>query len=92
MKVTIDIECTPLEARQFVGLPDVQPMQAAVLAEIERRLMAEAEKFSPEGFMRAWFADGLQSADWFRDALGGFFAKANSSGARIDHADSPKKD
>ena len=91
MKVTIDIECTPLEARQFVGLPDVQPMQAAVLAEVERRLMAEAEKFSPEGFMRAWFADGLQSADWFRDALGGLFAKAASSGASIDHPNSKKK-
>ncbi|MGO8798109.1 MAG: DUF6489 family protein [Roseiarcus sp.] len=92
MKVTIDIECTPLEARQFVGLPDVQPMQAAVLAEVERRLMAEAEKFSPEGFMRAWFGDGLQGADWFREALGGFFAKANAAGARVDHANSPKKD
>jgi len=92
MKLTIDIECTPLEARQFVGLPDVQPMQAAVLAEIERRLMAEAEKFSPEGFMRAWFTDGLQSADWFRDALGGFFAKAAAGGTRIDPPDSQKKD
>jgi len=92
MKVTIDIECTPLEARQFVGLPDVQPMQAAVLAEVEKRLMAEAQKFSPEGFMRAWFADGLQSADWFREALGGFFSKAASSGAPIGHSDSQKKD
>lgn len=92
MKVTIDIECTPLEARQFVGLPDVQPMQAAVLAEVEKRLMAEAEKFSPEGFMRAWFADGLQSADWFRDALGGFFAKAASSGVGVDRSNSEKKD
>ena len=92
MKVTIDIECTPLEARQFVGLPDVQPMQAAVLAEIERRLIAEAEKFSPEGFMRSWFGDGLQSADWFRDALGGFFAKASAGGAGVDQANSQKKD
>ncbi len=42
MKVTIEIDCTPLEARQFMGLPDVQPMQTAVLAEMEKRLMAEA--------------------------------------------------
>ena len=50
MKVTINIDCTPLEARQFMGLPDVQPMQAAVMAEMEKRVMAEAAKFSPEGF------------------------------------------
>ena len=29
MKITIEIDCTPDEARQFVGLPDVKPMQAA---------------------------------------------------------------
>ena len=34
MKVNIEIDCTPLEARQFFGLPDVQPMQAALLAEM----------------------------------------------------------
>lgn len=92
MKVTIDIDCTPLEARQFVGLPDVQPMQAAVLGEMERRLMVEAEKFSPEGIMRAWFADGLHGADWFRDALSGFFARAAASGAGHEPANSRKKD
>ena len=45
MKVTIEIDCTPLEARQFFGLPDVQPMQVAILAEMEKRLLAETAKF-----------------------------------------------
>ncbi|MGD0563856.1 MAG: DUF6489 family protein [Roseiarcus sp.] len=72
MKVTINIDCTPLEARQFMGLPDVQPMQTAVLAEMEKRLLAEAAKFSPEGFMRAWFSEGQQSADWLREIFKGF--------------------
>ena len=82
MKVTIEIDCTPLEARVFMGLPDVQPMQAAVLAEIEKRLMAEAENFSPEGLMHAWFSAMPQGADQVRDMLGGVFAKANARGAR----------
>ena len=60
MKVTIEIDCTPVEARQFMGLPDVQPMQAAVMAEIEKQVMAEAAKFSPDGFLRAWFGEGRQ--------------------------------
>ena len=37
MKVTIDIDCTPLEARQFFGMPDVQPMQAAIMDAMEKR-------------------------------------------------------
>lgn len=76
MKVTIDIDCTPLEARQFMGLPDVQPMQAAVMAEIEKRMMAEAAKFSPEGFLRAWLAGSQNSAEWFGDMFRGVFAQA----------------
>jgi hypothetical protein len=80
MKVTIDVECTPLEARQFMGLPDVQPMQVRVLAEMEKRMLAEAEKFSPEGFMRAWFLDGQQGADWFRKLMTDFMPQATSIG------------
>jgi hypothetical protein len=76
MKVTIEIDCTPLEARQFMGLPDVQPMQAAVMAEIEKRMIAEAAKFSPDGFVRAWFSEGQQSAEWLREQMRGLFAQA----------------
>jgi len=76
MKVTIEIDCTPVEARQFMGLPDVQPMQAAVMAEIEKRVMAEAAKFSPDGFLRASFSEGQQGAEWFR----GLFAQAAAAG------------
>jgi len=51
MKVTVEIDSTPLELRQFLGFPDVQPMQQAVLAELEKRMMAQVEKFSPEGLI-----------------------------------------
>jgi hypothetical protein len=78
MKVTINIDCTPLEARQFMGLPDVQPMQTAVLAEMEKRLIAETAKFSPDGFMRAWFSEGQQSADWFREMFKNVLGQASS--------------
>jgi hypothetical protein len=79
MKATIEIDCTPLEARQFLGLPDVQPMQKAVLAEMEKRVIAEAAKFSPEGFMRAWFSEGQQGAEWFREIFKGLTAQAGAA-------------
>lgn len=71
MKVTINIDCTPEEARTFMGLPDVQPMQQAMLAEMEKRMMAEMERFSPEGLMKTWFSAVPQGTDAFRDFLGG---------------------
>ena len=48
MKITVDVDCTPLEARQFMGLPDVEPMQKAAMAEIEKRMMADSSAFRPE--------------------------------------------
>ncbi len=71
MKVTIDIDCTPQEARQFFGLPDVEPMQKAVLAEMERRTLAEMEKFTPENLLQTWFSTGQQGADMFTKMLSG---------------------
>ena len=76
MKVNIEIECTPLEARQFFGLPDVQPMQQAVMAEMERRTLAEMEKFAPENLLQTWFSTGQQGADMFTKLLSGMALKA----------------
>jgi hypothetical protein len=36
MKVTVEIDCTPAEARQFFGLPNVEPMQAAMMTNWKR--------------------------------------------------------
>jgi hypothetical protein len=54
MKVNIEIDCTPLEARQFLGLPDMQPMQTAVMEKLQQQMMANIEKVSPEALMQSW--------------------------------------
>lgn len=38
MNVTVNIECTPEEARAFLGLPNVEKLQDAVLEEMRQRL------------------------------------------------------
>ena len=60
MKVTIDIDCTPQEARTFFGLPDVEPMQAALMAELEKRLRANMAQMDPETMLKTWLPVGLQ--------------------------------
>ena len=82
MKVHIDIDCTPLEARQFFGLPDVQPMQQAILAEMEKRTLAEMDKFSPENMLQTWFSTGQQGADMFSKLISGMALKAGDGAKR----------
>ena len=39
MKVNIEVDCTPDEARRFLGLPDVAPLQQTVMAAMEKQLV-----------------------------------------------------
>jgi len=39
MKFNIVVDCTPEEARHFLGLPDVAPMQKQVMEAMEKRLV-----------------------------------------------------
>lgn len=54
MKVTFDIECTPEEARTFFGLPDVQPMQERMMAEIEKKMQDNVKAMDPETMVKTW--------------------------------------
>ncbi|MFX6857783.1 DUF6489 family protein, partial [Acinetobacter baumannii] len=40
MKITVNIDCTPQEAREFLGLPNIQPMQEKVMKQVEEKLLA----------------------------------------------------
>lgn len=60
MKVTINIDCTPKEARSFLGLPDLGPLQAALLADMETRMRAALASMDPEAMMKLWFPGGMQ--------------------------------
>lgn len=54
MKVNITVEMTPQEARAFLGLPDVAPMQQQMMEEMQARMKAAFDAGDPEGMMRAW--------------------------------------
>ena len=67
MKVNVEIECTPLEARQFFGLPDVSPMQTAVMDKMQQQVMANIEKVSLESLIQSWFTFDPKIAERFQD-------------------------
>jgi len=67
MKVNIEIDCTPLEARQFFGLPDVSPMQAAVMEKLQQQMMTNIDKLSPEAVMQSWLNFDPKLAERFQD-------------------------
>ena len=73
MRAVIDIECTPAEARAFLGLPDVEPLQAAVMAELQQRMLSEIDRFSPEALMNQWLSAFPENAERVQDLFARMF-------------------
>ena len=67
MKFNVEIDCTPHEARAFFGLPDVQPMQNAVLEKLQQQMMSNIEKVSPEALIQSWFTLDPKHTERFQD-------------------------
>src|SRR5438874_9000906 len=79
MKVNIEIDCTPLEARQFFGLPDLGPIQAAVMDKLQHQMMSNIDKLAPEALLQSWFSFDPKLAERFQDM---FIAMSGLGGTR----------
>ncbi len=62
MKITIDIDCSPKEARQFLGLPDMEPLQEAFMAELQEKMSSGLSSEDMEKMFNLWMAPGLKMA------------------------------
>jgi hypothetical protein len=54
MKVHVEMDMTPEEARAFLGLPDVAPLQRQMVEEMQNRMKAAMDAGDPEAMMKAW--------------------------------------
>lgn len=73
MKVIIEVDCTPDEARQFLGLPDLKPMQAAVMARMGEKMAEAADRLTPDAVLRSWLSLVPQTPEQLKDMIGRFF-------------------
>ena len=69
MKITVDIDCTPEEARSFLGLPDVKPMQEHLMQELQERMSAGLRAMQPDEMLRTWLPANLKNVEQMYDAL-----------------------
>ena len=60
MKFSIDIDCTPSEAREFFGLPDVDAFNQALVEKAQEQVLANMQEMDPEALMKTWMPAGTQ--------------------------------
>lgn len=60
MNFKVDVECSPEEARIFLGLPNLAPMQDRIMKEIEDRMLESMRSLTPEEMMKTWMPATVQ--------------------------------
>jgi hypothetical protein len=69
MKVTIEVDCTPEEARTFLGLPDVTQLHHSMMAEVQKKMSESMAMLEPEAFVKTWLPMGLQGVEAFQKMM-----------------------
>ena len=83
MKLNMTVECTPEEARAFLALPDLTPVNETLVNAVKQRIEQNIELVSPEFYLKQWYSMGGQATDSFMQMM--------SAGARAATGETPKK-
>ena len=70
MKIHMDVDLTPEEARTLFGLPDVKPMQKALMGEIENRMKKSMQAMEPDALVKMWLPASIQGSNNGRNSSG----------------------
>jgi hypothetical protein len=77
MRFQINIDCTPEEARKFFGVPDILPLQQALMEQVNEKIADNIKTMEPEMLMQTWVPAIFQGwAEMQKD----FFQKMTSMG------------
>ena len=78
MKINVEIDCTPEEARRFMGLPDLTPVHDAYVAQITDAVKNGISTEMVESLLKNWVPMG----DVGMKAWQNLFNQVGGSGSR----------
>jgi hypothetical protein len=76
MKFNIVVDCTPEEARHFLGLPDLAPMQKHVMEAMEKRLVDAITATDTATLIEQWMPLQLKGLEQWQAMWGQLAAAA----------------
>ena len=69
MKISIDVDCTPTELRQFFGLPDLEPLHQEILTQMKRRAREGLSAEEISQMTRAWMTGAASGMEQFQELM-----------------------
>ncbi|MBL8645237.1 MAG: hypothetical protein JNK21_14995 [Rhodospirillaceae bacterium] len=79
MKVNITVDCTPEEARAFMGLPNVAPLQESAMRQMQSQMEKAAQSMDPEALMKTLFPIRPENLADMQKAFWAQFTKTDGS-------------
>ncbi|MFT6221564.1 MAG: hypothetical protein ACJA0C_000968 [Candidatus Endobugula sp.] len=68
MKVTVDMDMTPEEARKLMGLPDLEPLQTAMMEKIQEQMEEYSKEFAdPEAMFNKFMPLGINAMEQYKN-------------------------
>ena len=87
MKVNIEIDCRPEEARQFIELLDVSSSQAEMIDGLREKIAESARSMDLESLKKGWFSGAAPGMEIFQKMF-----EPNLSGGAPPEKPPPGKD
>ena len=78
MKFSVEVDCEPQEAREFLGLPDVQAFQKSMMEMVQERMMEQLKDMDPEALMKNWMPTGMQAWEKMQESFMQGFTKTTA--------------
>ena len=75
MKINISIDATAEEMREFLGLPNIRPLQEDMLEAIRNNMQQGVSGFDPLSLMKPLFPAQMQSMEMLQKAFWDAFNK-----------------
>ena len=85
MKVTIDMEMTPEEARKLMGFPDLEPLQKAMMDKVQSQMEEYFDDISdPETMFNKFMPMGMQAMEQYTNFYNGLANAAYGNAKKAD--------
>jgi len=82
MKFHIDVEASPTELRQLMGLPDLEGLQRRMLDDIQARIEQGAEGYDSLDLMQPYLKTSLAGMDLMQRLFAAGLAGGSAPGAK----------
>jgi hypothetical protein len=69
MRLTMNVDCTPEEARAFLGLPDVSQLNELLVSRVAAQAETNLDLVDPKELIAAWTSFGGMMREQFLAAM-----------------------